>query len=181
MTLVAFTLITIKLCKVRFSGRNHCATGHAGLPLAVLQTGALLRFRLRNRKRRAASVRDVSNIHQFRRLWSHFTAFLFMRMIVRRNHRRNQPRPSGLMTGADAAAGIAVEVFVEQHVVLKQRIDLAPRMVIENWSLAVLVGEKDAREPAAQFVGDVVQAQELSRARRTFHGEIAAVIVMESA
>ena len=42
---------------------------------------------------------------------------------------RDQSGPAGLMRGADAAAGVAVKIFVEQHVIAEVRVVLLARVL----------------------------------------------------
>ena len=56
------------------------------------------------------------------------------------------------MAGADAAAGVAVEVFVEQHQVAPVRIVGVAAVVAVAGPPARFVGQKEPRQPAAQFV-----------------------------
>ena len=46
------------------------------------------------------------------------------------------------MRSADAAAGVTVEIFVEQHVILEMRIGREFGMILQNRPLAVCAFEK---------------------------------------
>ena len=60
------------------------------------------------------------------------------------DHVGDQRAPAGLMRGAQPAAGVAVEVFVEQDVVLEVRIGLELVVVAEDRAPPVLVAPEDA-------------------------------------
>ena len=73
---------------------------------------------------------------------------------------RRQRGPAGLMAGAHARAGVAVKVFVERHVVAPARIGLEERLAAEDRpaTAILLIAQEDARQPAAQRVGGLVQS-----------------------
>jgi hypothetical protein len=56
----------------------------------------------------------------------------------------DETRPSRLMTGADAAPGLAVEVLVERHVVAPVRILLKARDITEYRTSAIVVAKDEA-------------------------------------
>src|SRR4051812_1952006 len=58
------------------------------------------------------------------------------RYLPRPQKTREQSRPSGLMRRADAATGLAVEVFVEQNVVAEMGIGLQLLVVAEHGAFA---------------------------------------------
>ena len=56
------------------------------------------------------------------------------------------------MGGAQSAAGVAMKVFVEEHIVLEMRIVRQLGMVLENRPPAVVVFEKEPGQPPGQFL-----------------------------
>src|SRR5918995_3958106 len=70
--------------------------------------------------------------------------------------------PAGLVRGADAAAVVAVEVFVEQHVVPEVRIVLQFRMRAERRAPAVLVAQENATETTRERLGDLLDRDEVA-------------------
>src|SRR2546425_6809547 len=83
------------------------------------------------------------------------------------------------MAGADALAGVAVEVFVKGDGVAPVRIGLEVFKVAEDGTVSVGAAEEDAGEPAGDFCGDFPQVHHLARSRRAFYFEVVAVVVME--
>src|SRR5215469_4363539 len=92
------------------------------------------------------------------------------------DQRRHQPGPSGLVTGADAGAIVAVEIFVEQKIVPPVRVALELLSDAEHWPPAALVAQKDPGQPIGDFAGDLEQVHRVAQARRTVDPEIAAII-----
>ena len=83
------------------------------------------------------------------------------------------------MTGADADAGVAVEVFVKGDGVAPVRVGLEFFKVAEDGALAVGVAQEDAREAAGDFGGDFPKVHYLARSGWAFYFEFVAVVVME--
>src|SRR3954469_4115779 len=67
----------------------------------------------------------------------------------------HEPGPAGLVRGAEAHAGVAVEVLVERDLVVPRRVALEQLVAAEHGAAAVPVVEEDAREPRGQLVGDL--------------------------
>jgi len=63
----------------------------------------------------------------------------------------DQAGPAGLVRGTYAATGVAMEVFIEQQVVLEVRVALQLRMVTEDGTRPRLVGQEDPGETTGQF------------------------------
>src|SRR5436190_744051 len=80
----------------------------------------------------------------------------------------HEARPAGLVRGADTAAVVAVEVFVEPEIVAEVRIGLQLELLAEYGPPPLGVAEKDPRQPAREFGGDLVERQHVARARGTF-------------
>src|SRR5579862_2394505 len=83
-----------------------------------------------------------------------------------------QSRPAGLMGGPDAAAAVAVEVFVEQDVIAEMRVALHARVVRIHRAGAALVREEDSGEAAGELVGDFIETDEAARAARALDAEL---------
>ena len=99
--------------------------------------------------------------------------------VARHQELRDQPSPTGLMGRADAAAGVAVEILVEQQVIAEIWIPLHARVMAEYRPLALLVLQKDPREPHGELVGHVVDRDERARSRRAFDAKVVTVVVMK--
>src|SRR5205085_638789 len=86
--------------------------------------------------------------------------------------------PAGLMRCAEAAARLAVKVFVEEDEFAPVRIVGEACVVALPSRAALVVWDEDAREPAIQFLRDFGERQHATRSRRAFDLEIVAVEVM---
>ena len=91
------------------------------------------------------------------------------------NEIRDQSGPAGLVRGAAAAAIVAVEVFVEQDVVLEMGIGLKFFVVAENRAPAVGTAQEELDHAAAQFVRDLVEREHDAGAGRALDLEPVAV------
>ena len=83
------------------------------------------------------------------------------------------------MARADAGAGIAVKIFVEEDEVAPVRIGLELLLSPVHGSPAVRVAEEDAREASRDLGGDVPERQLLAGAGRILRLEPMAVEVIE--
>ena len=84
------------------------------------------------------------------------------------------------MRGADTAAGVAVEIFVEQHVILEMRIGRDLVGVVEDGPLAVRASEEDNFERRRESsAATSLIVMNFSRAGGAFDFEIVAVIMVE--
>jgi hypothetical protein len=72
----------------------------------------------------------------------------------------DQTGPAGLMRGADASPRIAVEVFVEWDVVPEMHVRLIFLIGSKHGPAALGVAQKDPRQPARQFLGDLQDRDE---------------------
>src|SRR5437763_1315555 len=84
--------------------------------------------------------------------------------------------PAGLMAGAEAGPVVAVEVFVKEDEVAPVGILLEFPGPAVDWSSAVRAFEEDVREPARDFLGNLVQVHVPAGAGRAFDGEVVAVV-----
>src|SRR5439155_26454118 len=75
------------------------------------------------------------------------------------------------MACAAAAAGFAVEVFIEKNEIAPVRIGRVFRNVAMTRARAVFVRQKDARETSRQFLRHFFQGEHLSGADRAFRFE----------
>src|SRR6185369_14982747 len=91
---------------------------------------------------------------------------------------RNQRCPAGLVACAEAAAGLAMEVFVEQHEVLPVGIARVARIVAVARAAAVAVGQEHRAEAACELARDLGEVHEVAGAGRAFDLERVAVEVM---
>src|SRR5688572_22841696 len=76
----------------------------------------------------------------------------------------DQAGPAGLVTCTDAAAGVAAEVLVEQHVVAKVRVALHLRVLPEHRPPPALVLEEQPLQARRQIVCDLIQRTQLAGA-----------------
>ena len=94
----------------------------------------------------------------------------------------DDPGPAGLMRSAQAGAVVAVEVLVEDQVVLPRRVVLEPLDPAEAGPPAVGADQEDGDEALAQVLGDLAQRQLVARAGRVFDLELVpeeAVVALE--
>ncbi len=82
------------------------------------------------------------------------------------------------MAGAQAPAGFAVEVFVEQDQVAPVRVLGIAAVVAMTGAASVRVAQEEAGEPASQVVGDLLEVEASPGAGRAFHLEAVTVVVM---
>src|SRR5688500_12548220 len=91
---------------------------------------------------------------------------------------RDQACQACLTPGPDAAPDVTVEVLEEQQVVAEVRVLLKTRILRKHRTLAVVVLEKDSRQPRADLVGDIVDRDMPARTHWTLDLELIAVVVM---
>src|SRR5207249_1311238 len=84
-------------------------------------------------------------------------------------------RPTSLVAGTNAAAGVAVEIFVEENQVFPGWVMGEAIVAAVARSAASGVGEEDLGEADFQFVGDLLQVHQMARAGRTFDFQAVAV------
>src|SRR5690349_18471508 len=78
----------------------------------------------------------------------------------------DERRPSGLVSGTDAATVMAVDVFVEENVISETRVRLQLLVVCEDGPAACAIAEEQARQPRRQLVGNLRDRHHLARAGR---------------
>ena len=77
----------------------------------------------------------------------------------------DQSGPAGLVRGAEAAPGVAVEIFVEQQVVAEMRVGLQ-LVVWPNTARRPCASRRNSsRQPAGQFFGDLQDRHDTGRSR----------------
>src|SRR5271168_5003862 len=91
------------------------------------------------------------------------------------DQRRHEPGPSCLMTGADASAIVAVEIFVEQQVIAPIRIALELLGSPEHRPPAGLIAQEDPGQPIGDLAGDLEQVHQVARAGGTLDLEVVPV------
>src|SRR5579859_3598452 len=92
---------------------------------------------------------------------------------------RNQARPAGLVAGAYAAAGVSMEIFVEQKVIAEMRVLLQFFVLTEKRPVSGAVPQEDAAEPGPELGGHLVDAHEFSGAGGALHPKVVAVVVVK--
>ena len=75
----------------------------------------------------------------------------------------DQSGPAGLVSGADAAAGVAVKILVEQDVIAEVLVVLQAWVLREDGSLAVLVLEEYSGQALGDFARRLLDGDEISR------------------
>ena len=82
------------------------------------------------------------------------------------------------MARAEPAAGVAVEVFVEQNQIAPMRIGCVFLLPAVAGARPILVRQKNARESARDFLRHLLQVHHVARAGRAFDLEVVAVEVV---
>src|SRR5271169_7097448 len=90
------------------------------------------------------------------------------------DQRRHQPGPSGLMTGADTGAVVAMEIFVEQQVIPPIGIVLEFLGTPKYRPPAGLIAQEDPGQPVRDFACDLKQIHQVARASRALNLEVVA-------
>src|SRR6185312_8678392 len=88
--------------------------------------------------------------------------------------------PAGLMTGADPAALVAVEVLIEQEEVPPVRIVLERLGVAVDRPAPVTPAQEEARESPRELGRDLPEIEETAGAGRALDLQVVAVEVVES-
>ncbi len=92
----------------------------------------------------------------------------------------HQRRPSRLMTGANTAAVVAVEVLAEEYEILEARVRRVACIGPVARTDAARIRQEEIREPLRDFARDLVQGHEDAGARRALDLERLAVEVVVS-
>ena len=77
------------------------------------------------------------------------------------------------MRGAEAAAGVAVKILVEQHKIAEMDVLLLDPRGAQHRPAAVLVAQKDSAQTAGKIVGHLAEMHQPPGAGRTLDLEIA--------
>src|SRR5215468_4324194 len=86
--------------------------------------------------------------------------------------------PPGLVAGAEAAAGVAMEVLVEQHEARERRIAGVALGAAVARPVTARVGQEQRDQPALQLLGDLAQVHAAAAAGRALDSERVAVEVV---
>src|SRR6266511_1600191 len=105
-----------------------------------------------------------------------FEALAIRREVLEAAH--DQGRPSRLMAGADSAAGVAVEVLVEEDEVAPVRVPREPGVAAVARARAAPLRQEAARQPFGDLPGDLGEVQQPSGAYGAFDLQPAAVEVV---
>src|SRR5580704_479022 len=110
---------------------------------------------------------------------SRFTAFqnlLRVDAAEQLDQLRDYAGPAGLMASSQAGAVIAVEIFVEQNVILPLRIGLELLRTSKHWPLTRPIPQENPLQSIRYFMGNLEQVHQLARAGRTLDLEVVTVI-----
>src|SRR6185437_2340811 len=88
-------------------------------------------------------------------------------------------RPSGLMRSAEALAGFAVEVLIEEERIPPRRIVVEAGVWPMRRAPAIRVEQKQTQEPPLELRGDLKQSSLPARSRRQFDRQIFAEEIMK--
>src|SRR5689334_4215431 len=91
---------------------------------------------------------------------------------------RDDARPAGLMTRAQARAVVAMEIFVKQDAVAPVRIFLDLLLAAIHWPATVLVFKEDALKAVRDLFGHLVKIHLPPRAGRAFHSKVIPVVTV---
>src|SRR5258708_9689050 len=103
---------------------------------------------------------------------------LFMHL---RDHIGDQPAPTRLVRRAQPASSLAVEIFMEQDVVLEVRVRLHLLLATEDRTPSLVVAPEDIRQTTLQLIGDLFQAQHSSGSCGVFEPKAVAEEFIEPA
>src|SRR5215207_9218878 len=87
----------------------------------------------------------------------------------------DQGGPAGLVGGAEAGAGVAVEVLMEEDVVPPVRVGLLERVGAEDGAAAVGAAEEDRDQAAGEVVGDLSEGEGIPGVGWALHEERVAI------
>src|SRR6516162_3430855 len=90
----------------------------------------------------------------------------------------DDPRPAGLVAGAEAGPVVAVEVLVEEEAIAPVRVLLELPGAAEDGPPALPVPEERVRQAAADLLGDLEQVHAPAGAGGAFHGELGAEVAV---
>src|ERR1700688_4287335 len=102
--------------------------------------------------------------------WLSFLAFAEFAALL--HQLGDNARPSGLMAGAQASAGVAMEVLVKENQVSPMRVRLDLYKVAKNRAVPFSCTKKNACHAARQFTRYVPQRCHVSRSSRELDFEI---------
>src|SRR5205085_997300 len=91
---------------------------------------------------------------------------------------RDQGSPSGLVACTEALAGVAVEIFVEEAQVAPVGIVAVVALLALPRPPGFFIRKEDGQQPAANFARHLAQSHLPTRASRTFHLKLVAVVVV---
>src|SRR5207249_7354539 len=93
----------------------------------------------------------------------------------------DEPGPARLVRSAAAAAIVAVEIFVEEDVVLEIGVGLQLCILSENGTPPVSTAKKKLYEAATQLISDFVEREHNSRSSRAVDPQPITIELMEAA
>jgi hypothetical protein len=94
------------------------------------------------------------------------------------DQRRDEPRPAGLVRGAQSGAVVAVEVLVEQDEVAPVRVGLELLRAAVDRAAPVAIDEERGDQTAGQFAGNLGQRHSLPRPGGALDRELVAVVAV---
>ena len=92
------------------------------------------------------------------------------------NQLGDQARPTGLVARAQARAGVAMKIFMEQEIIPPARVGLQQFMVAIEGPPALLIAQEEIDQPVREMVCHAIQRGILAGAGRALDQKIIAVI-----
>ena len=98
---------------------------------------------------------------------------------MRVHQERDQAAPAGLVRRAQARAGLAVVVFVEEQMVAKMRVVLQQVAGPQRGPAAIFPPQIKRSQPFAQIIGNFCQCRQATGADRELYFEVVAEIIRD--
>src|SRR2546429_9418087 len=99
--------------------------------------------------------------------------------VTRHEELRHQPGPAGLVRGTDTAAGVAVEVLIEEDVIPVVRVGVSALIEAVDRPASVPICKEQPSQTAGDLLGDLVEGRDVPRDRRAFDPGVITVVGME--
>ena len=142
-----------------------------------VRCGEVLRGEVQDEERgSSAAIRSASSLRAADVALAGLEIALAVDRAEQLHQARDEPRPAGLVAGAEARAVVAVEVFVEQDVVAPVRVVLELGDPAIDRPAPLVVAQEDARKPRRELLRHLEQVHHAARTGRAFDLECVAVV-----